>query len=398
MNTYRLFPSTDGPSNPVSYAGNFIAGVTFFVTSEAWLQGYWWWVCGSGQSTSPVKCALWQASSANDATLVPGSIVTSGELVAGQWNWISLEIPLPLSIGAAGAKAGVAEYVAAIGCNGSFPDTNNSFGSSDPYGTGITDGPLSAFSAQSGRLPSPFGIDQGAFTTVGSDPSTAPPLGGDGTHDNFWVDVQVTDTSPAGTSYRLWPSYPTIPPTTNSDDFEETMGTEFTLSEQCALNKIWYYSPPDSTQLPTRCGIWNVSTREVVSDTDNSSPSWSGPAASGWISCSYSGVILPAGDYNVAVYTPGGSDNFYLETENYFGGDGPASSAGITYGPLSAPNVANATAPGQTTYQHGGWLYPDTYDTEFDGQNRWVDVEITPSAASSAASPVNSSAFLSFFP
>jgi hypothetical protein len=175
MSTFRLFPSTDGPSSPVPYTGNFIAGMTFFVTSEAWLQGYWWWVCGSGQSTSPVKCSLWQASTANDGTLVPGSTVTSGELAAGQWNWIPLETPLPLSIGAAGAKAGAAQYVAAIGCNGAFPDTNNSFGSGGPYGAGITNGPLSAFSAPSGTLPSPFGIEQGVFTTVGSDPSTVPP-------------------------------------------------------------------------------------------------------------------------------------------------------------------------------------------------------------------------------
>lgn len=392
MSTYRIFPSTYGPASPVSYAGNFIAGLTFFVTGEAWLQGYWWWVCGSGQSISPVKCALWQASTGGDATLVPGSIVTSGQLAAGQWNWIPLADPLPLSIGAGGAKAGVAEYVAAIGCNGAFPDTSHSFGSGDPYSGGITNGPLSAFSAQSGTLPSPFGIDQGTFTTVGSDPATDPPLNGTG--DNFWVDVQVIDAAPAGASYRLWPCYPTIPPTTNADDLEQTMGTEFSLSEPCALDNIWFYSPPDSTQLPTRCGIWNVGTHEVVSGTDNNSPSWSGPAASGWISCSYFGVTLPAGDYKVTVYTPGGSGNFYQETEEYFGGDGPASPAGISYGPINAPNAAYATAPGQTTYQHGGWLYPSTYDTEFNGQNRWVDVEVR----RSAASVVNRSSFLSFFP
>ena len=172
------------------------------------------------------------------------------------------------------------------------------------------------------------------------------------------------------------------------------MGTEFTLSESCTLNQIWFYSPPSSTQLPTRCGIWNVRTQEVVSGTDNTSPSWSGAAASGWISCPYSYVIIPAGDYKVTVYTPGVSGNFYQETEEYFGGTGPASSAGITYGPLSAPNITNATAPGQTTYQHGDWLYPDTYDIEFHGQNRWVDIEVTPSSASL----VNSGAFLTFFP
>ena len=393
MTTYRLFRSTAGPSSPIDYTGNFIAGITFFVTGAAWFQGYWWWVCGSGQSTAPVKCALWQAYTASNATVVPGSIVTSGELAAGQWNWIPLQTALPLSLGAVGAKSGGAEYIAAIGCNGPFPDTDNSFGPGDPYSAGITNGPLSAFSAQTGTLPSPFGIGQGAFTVAGSDPSTVPPLEGDANQNNFWVDVQVTDAAPAG---ARWPSYPTITPTENEDDFEQTMGTEFTLSESCALSKIWFYSPPGSTQLPTRCGIWDVGTQQVVSGTDNSSPSWSGGVASGWISCSYSGVTLSAGDYKVTVYTPGGSDNFYHETEDYFGGGGPAS-AGIAYGPLSAPSTANAAPPGQCTYQHGGWLYPDTYDTDFDGQNRWVDVEVTPSSVSSTY-PINSSAFLTFFP
>jgi len=397
VSTYRLFPSTAGPSSPVTYTGNFISGVSFLVTSQSWFQGYWWWVCENGQSTSPVECALWQTSTGSNATLVPGSVVTSGELAAGQWNWIALETPLPLSIGAAGPKSGVAQYLAAVGCNGSFPVTNNAFGAGNPYGSGITNGPLSAFSALSGTLTSPFGIDQGGFSVAGGDPSAFPPLGGDSTSDNFWVDVQVTDAAPDGASYRLWPSFPTIPPTRNSDDFEQTMGTEFTLNETCSLSNIWFYSPPASTQLPTRCGIWNVATQKVVSGTDNRAPSWSGAAASGWISCSYSGIILAPGDYKVAVYTPGGSGDFYQETEDYFGGGGPAAPAGITYGPLSAPNAAGATAPGQSSYQHGGWLYPDTYDPDFQGQNRWVDVELVP-APNPPNPPVNASGFLAFFP
>ena len=72
--------------------------------------------------------------------------------------------------------------------------------------------------------------------------------------------------------------------------------------------------------------------------------------------------------------------------------------------PLTAPGTSNATAPGQTTFSHGAFAYPDTYDTEFDGQNRWVDVEVTPSSeppppSSPAAEPGSSSAaFLTFFP
>lgn len=400
MAIFRLFPVTNGPSIAVNFSGHFISGMHFFVTGEAWFEGYWWWVCPSGQSTEPVKCALWQAYTTDNATLVPGSVVTSDELTAGQWNWIPLQAPLPLSIGAAGtAVSGAAEYVAAIGCNGPFPDTMNSFGSGDTYQEGIVQGPLSAYSALPASLPSPLLIDQGVFTSSGSDPALVPPLESVDTHDNFWVDVQVTDSAPADVCYRLWPGFPTIPPTDNDDEFEQTMGTEFTLSEACTLSKIWFYSPPGATALPTRCGIWNVASQDVVEGTDNTSPTWSGAAASGWVSCSYSdvGVTLPMGDYKVTVYTPGGTGNFYEETEEYFGGNGPAAPAGITYGPLSAPNTTNATPPGQTTFQHDGWEYPDTYDTEFDGQNRWVDVEVIPAPPSPA--PASAGAIVAtFFP
>jgi hypothetical protein len=395
--TFRVFPSTAGPSSAVPHTGDFISGVHFFVTGEAWFEGYWWWVCESGQSTGPVKCALWQASSSDAATLVPGSVVSSDELIAGQWNWIGLDTPLPLSIGAAGTNvSGAAEYVAAIGCNGAFPDTNSAFGPGDPYSAGIVNGPLSAYSALAGTLPSPLGIDQGVFTSSGSDPSLVPPLGSDSTNDNFWVDVQVTDVAPRNVSYRLWPGFPTIPPTSNQDNLEQTMGTEFTLSVACTLDNIWFYSPPSAVALPTRCGIWDVASQTVIDGTDNTAPSWSGAAGSGWVSCAYSGVTLPAGDYKVAVYTPGGTDDFYEETEEYFGGNGPAAGAGIMYGPLTAPNTTNASPPGQSTFQHGGWLYPDTYDTQFDGQNRWVDVEVTPPSTSPPAN--SNSVLLSFFP
>ena len=93
----------------------------------------------------------------------------------------------------------------------------------------------------------------------------------------------------------------------------------------------------------------------------------------------------PAGrDYKFTVYTPGGSVNFYQETEDYWGTGAGAN--GIVSGPLTAPNTADATAPGQTTYHHGGFAYPDTYDDEFDGQNRWVDVEVTPTSSSPSSS------------
>jgi hypothetical protein len=103
----------------------------------------------------------------------------------------------------------------------------------------------------------------------------------------------------------------------------------------------------------------------------------------------------------VTVFTPGGSDNFYQATEELLGTGTGANS--IISGPLTAPNTGDATVPGQTTYHHGGFPYPDTYDNEFDGQNRWVDVEVTPASSSPpsatpAESAAGSRAFLNFFP
>ena len=128
MGTYRLFRPPTGQSSPVSYSGPFLAGVLFCVTSNCWFEGYWWWVCPSGQSTSPQKFALWQVYGAAQGNLVPGSVVTSGTLTAGQWNYIPLPTPLQLSIGNV-SGVGAAVYQAVTGFSNSFPDTSSQFGS-----------------------------------------------------------------------------------------------------------------------------------------------------------------------------------------------------------------------------------------------------------------------------
>lgn len=141
MSTYRLFPSTNGPSSPVSFSGPFMPGVVFRVTiGGVWFEGYWWWVCPTGQPTSPQTFALWQVYHVDTGALVPSATVTSGALTPGQWNYVPLDAPLPLSIGAT--------YCACTGFTGSFPDTIDQFGPGDPFSAGITSGPLSAYSDQ----------------------------------------------------------------------------------------------------------------------------------------------------------------------------------------------------------------------------------------------------------
>jgi hypothetical protein len=365
--TYRLFPSTNGPSSPVSYSGPFLAGVLFEVTTGGcYFDGYWWWVCPSGQPTSAQTFALWQVYNDGVGTLIQSATVTADSLTAGQWNYVPLPTPVPLAIGAC--------YNACTGFSGGFPDTNGQYGSGGPYSAGIVNGPLTAFSDQSGSLPAPFSNAQGVFGVNGTNPTVNMP--GEGSDScNFWMDLQVGTTAPSGVSYRLWPNFPSMLNQADGTTIGYTLATEFQLSESCALDNIWFYSPTDAAALPTRCGIWSVSSQSEVSGTDNSSPSWTGAAGSGWVACAYSGVTLPAGDYKVAVFYGGGSE-WFLATTGYWGNGAGAN--GITTGPLTAPGLSGATSPGQGTYNQGSWAYPLGYGSGGNGENYWVDVEVTP--------------------
>jgi hypothetical protein len=426
MSTYRLMDGAagrpgNGPSSPeASYEGAFGPAIIFTVTAGAtYFQGYWWWVCpdanaaGNYQPTDPQEFCLWCLYALGEGVIVPGTTVTSVPLASG-WNWVPLPDPVPL--------APHASYLAQTGFTGPFPDAPGQFGGDDPYSGGISNGPLLAYSDQSGSASTPAGLNmgQGLFDENAS-PTAALAATNPGTSDNFWIDVQVTDVVPKGASYRLWPNYPQVFTDGgggNTDNFGQTFGVEFTLSQSCALDRIWYYSPsgvasdpagpvpPSGTRsavgLPTMCGIFNVTTQAVVPGTLNRSPAWSGAAASGWVACQYSGVVLPAGDYKACVYTTGGWDNFYLETHSYWGAESssvPASvvtaPAGITAGPLTGV-PATQSRDGQVTFHHdsdgpAGFVYPTT--SQFTGQNRWVDVEVTPAPPS-----VTSGITLAFFP
>jgi hypothetical protein len=416
MATYRLFPSTDGPSSPVSYSGPFLAGALFGVTSNCWFEGYWWWVCPSGQSTSPQKFALWQLYGGGEGNVVPGSVVTSGSLTAGQWNYIPLPAPVQLSIGNV-TGLGAAIYEVATGFSGSFPITNGQFGAGDPFAAGITNGPLFAYSDQGASAPCPTMQAQGSFGVAGTDPSVYLPDQSSGSA-NFWIDLQISDTAPTGYggSYRLWPNFPTVFPTQSTIDTEaQTVGTQFSLSEPCALDNVWFYSPPFAKDLPASTQIWDASTQTLVSGT-NLTASWSGGLASGWVSNSYAnaGVVLPAGNYIATVYY-GGGNVFYMESRGYFdsfeGDAGPAAN-GMINGPLSSPSLAKAFNPpgGNSCYHIGtGPAYPNMWDTLDGGENRWIDIEVTPSSVMSSPSPsptststsptvTNPGAFFVFFP
>ena len=415
MTTYRLFPATNGPAttaNP-TYNGNFISGVAFGVRGGGcWFTGYFWWVCSGGnQSTAPVKCALWSATSSGTGVVVPGSVVTSGTLTAGQWNFIPLASPILLAPSIdPGSSAHGSAYLAAVGCNGPFPDTN-SF-----WSAAITNGPLTAYSGSAGATPAPYSLPQGCFTAGGSDPSTSMPNGASGT-DNFWVDVQVSTVAPAAYngSYRLWPSKADGNPVTSLDaPVAYTVATEVRLAQACTLNAVHYYSPSGAASLATRADVWSVSSGLSVASI--TAPSWlteAGSAASagaGWVKAAFAGgVTLGAGTYRVSVYNsaPGSGNGWSAKdaSSSYWAAGAGSGTAGITQGPVYAPQLSsasqcweyNGSAPGATPPYSSGVqeagqspfgqtpggvvTFPQLYA---DGlaQVYWVDLEATPLASS----------------
>ena len=381
MAVHTLFGvNGNGATGPAAsaYSGPYQAGVIFQVTSGGqWLDGYWWWVASSGQQVTPVSCALWQSAAGPVYTLVPNSSVTSGTLTAGQWNYIPLAAPIALSQNV--AYTAVVAYQSTTG----FPQTLSQFGSGQPYAAGITNGPLSAYSDSGGSAPPPASQNQGLFGTGSSTVngtlanSNYPNLGSD-LSSNFWADVQIDSSAPAGASYQLFPSQPD--PINQALDTASnfTLGCEFTLSQACTLNAIAYYSPPTVTQLPTECGIYLVSNQSLVAGTHLTSPSWSGAAGSGWVTVSYAGVVLPAGDYKAAVFNGAGSPAIWNAQTgpNYWQSPGPGAN-GIVNGPLSAPNNATAASPGQSTYHLGTPMtWPDTHQA--GAYNYWISPVVTP--------------------
>jgi hypothetical protein len=389
LTTYRLMDGVAGrpgtgssgtqpPAAPTAYSGDYLAGTAFSVTAfSLWFQGYWWWVPPGGD-TGAQTFALWQLTETSNSVeyaLVPGTSLTSGALTAGQWNYVPLTAPAALGNGIT--------YLAATGyvaVNG-FPLTVNQFGSGQPYSGGIVNGPLYAYSDLNGTVPIPYAdsVHQGLFGTSTADASLAPPLTAFDSG-NFWVDVQVSDAAPADAAYQLWPSQPYAMYWVADSASNFTLGTEFSLSQACTLDAIWFYSPAGVTQLPTECGIWNAGTTSLVAGTDNASPSWSGAAGSGWVSCSYApGTILqPAVNYKVAVFNGAASPVTWNAATALYWSTGPGS-AGITSGPLAAPDTGAATSPGQSTYNAGTpFTFPATNAGPY---NYWVDVQVTPYSA-----------------
>jgi hypothetical protein len=419
MTTYRLFPSTNGPSAATSQGSSFVTGLCFTLTNFSWFEGYWLWVCNTGQSTAPVKCALWSpqnyANVPNSGYVVPGSVVTSGTLTAGQWNYIPLPKPIPLAAGRGPQGAYDVSYLAAIGVNGPCGTTTTWW--STNASNGITSGPLFGYGTASGFQP-PTGSDQNCYTGSGNDPSLVMPNTGNENGDQFWLDVQISNTASYSGNYRLFPGVYTSPNNVQTDaSVAYSVAVETDISQPVNALYVHYFVPQGAVTaagLATSVKIWDTSTQTAVAHISN--PTWTAedgtapPAFSStvgfWVKAAFpAGTVISAGKYRVSVYNANGANggwNAHDASSNWFvSGAGPYGN-GFTWGPITAPNQATAqlanyypgtgsgTTGGQPVFAYSGTdIYP-TYTTGTNpAQNYWVDLEVF---------PVNSGLLISCFP
>ena len=414
MTTYRLFPTTNGPGTPVDFGAGFelVSAIGFQVTQKTmYFEGYWWWVCPTQQPTAPQTFCLWQDTGDGDqkgdlGVVVEASVVTSGDFVAGGWNFVPLPQPIPLTQ--------YVSYRAATALPRYAPVTNGQFGSGGVYAEGITSGPLFAFADSTSGNSSKVDLYQAHNCTWQEntlDPTSVYPSSSYSGL-NLWIDVQVSDQVPAGASFRCWPNQPN-PLYYPEAALTVTASTQMAVSESAQVLKFWFMSQTGNTALPSICGIWDTETQEVLPGSENASPTWllpNGSAAApgaGWCYCDYSttGLVLkPNHNYRVAagMYTPGyvwysGVQGFWLTNGGGYPGPGTGAAYGAGNGIIACvpcglqPNPLTPCAQDTS----GVWTYPNM--VENDGDNYYIDLEVSPGTGTGGAGSVNSGAFLAFF-
>lgn len=165
-------PGTSSPDAPVNL------GVEFEVTTTAWLKAIRFWRADLDQDGA-ILCRLWQVASASTGSPVADSDGTY-TLSGTGWQTYLYPTPLPLTVGQ--------RYRAACLFPSGYSATGGWYGAGGAGESGHTSGPLYIPPAAAAT-----GAFQGSFSYNSA--LEYPDNGGTG---NYWVDVVVTDTDPAG--------------------------------------------------------------------------------------------------------------------------------------------------------------------------------------------------------
>jgi hypothetical protein len=164
-------------------------------------------------------------------------------------------------------------------------------------------------------------------------------------------------------------SQPANAATLTADSAAYTMGVQFTVSRGATLQAVWFFSAAGAASLPGSIALFQVSGASLVT---SQAATWSGAAGSGWVRAPFTTPpALTAGMAYKAAIFDNAANSFYSSTAHYW--DTGVGAAGITNGPLSAPNNAGGDG-GQDTFFTGGVItYPAT---SFNATNYWVDPEV----------------------
>lgn len=173
MTEYSIWPSTDGPFSDNADAPVSL-GMQFSASAQAWVTALRYW--RGTANVNPDDLRLWRVDTGTTGT----SMASVTPPAAGTIGWQTVPLATPFEL-TPGQVYKVATH---------YPDhycATGSFWTSGPGAAGITNGILTAQSDAASA---------GGQCTFAYDP--APLFPDNGTGGNYWSDVVVTDTDPAG--------------------------------------------------------------------------------------------------------------------------------------------------------------------------------------------------------
>lgn len=181
----------------------------------------------------------------------------------------------------------------------------------------------------------------------------------------------TTAQATGGTTYRMYAGA-TGPSASDNDASAVSLGVEFYVTSAATLTEIRWWQPTTGASTAARQGaLYLISNQSQVATATAAAPS-----GSGWQTLTFATpvTLTPNTRYRAAVYHPGG---LYASTGSYY-----ASGADEVNGPLVIPKNANASAPGQATYNYAtGLTYPVS---TFQSAIYWVDVTVATTGAFAA--------------
>lgn len=156
-----------------------------------------------------------------------------------------------------------------------------------------------------------------------------------------------------------------------------TLGVEFYVtSSGCTLTEIRFWASGTVTGSDHACRLYRVDNALGGTLLSGSSKAFASPLVSGWntVTLDTPAALTANQRYRAAVHFT--TDNGYTASAHYW--DSGSGSAGITSGPLAAPNSTDATGNQQGSFNAAGDAYPGS---TFNAGNYWVDVTIDDGAA-----------------